>query len=253
MRREALLTTIAALAFLAAVAVLTDAPQPLRAVAGILLVLVLPGAALAAAVTHRQPWPAELLMLVTASSIAVVVLGGLLLDRLPDGLTTDSWALALAYATVVVVILAALRRPGRALLTLRLRPRPLPRPVGRQIALLATAAALAAAAVGIARAGEASARRETPVVQLWMLQAPGGQTTTLRIGVDARYAGTSLYRLEIRAGGGAPTVWQVPIDGRTEWRAIVEIPNGARQRVDALLFAEDAPGTVVRRVRQWVG
>ena len=84
-----------------------------------------------------------------------------------------------------------------------------------------------------------------------MLQTRGADATTLRIGVDAENARATVYRLEVRSGDGAPTVWQVPVDGPTQWRAIVEVPRGAPQR-DALLFPENEPETAVRRVRQWV-
>lgn len=252
MRREARLVAAAGAAFVCAVAVLVDAPQPLRAIAGALLVLILPGIAIVAAVTRRRPWPAEHAVLVIASSMAAVILGGLALDRLPGGLQEESWALYLAYATVLVVIVAAVRRPPGRRLASRLRQRAVPRPTSRQVALLVTAALLAAVAVGIAHASEDAATRRTPIVQLWMLQSRGADATTLRIGVDAENARATVYRLEVRSGDGAPTVWQVPVDGPTQWRAIVEIPRGAPQRVDALLFPESEPETAVRRVRQWV-
>jgi hypothetical protein len=239
-------------AFVCAVAVLADAPKPLRAISGLLLVLVLPGVAVVGAVTRRRPWAAEHLVLVAGSSIASVILGGLLLDRLPDGLTTDAWALALAYGTVLIVIVAALRRPARSR-TPRLRPRHVARPTGRQVALFVAAVGIAAIAVGIAKASQDDAVRKTVVVQLWMLKAGRTKaTTTLRIGVDAQQVPTAVYRLEVRAGTGSPTVWQVPVEGPTQWRAVVDIPRGSPQAVDVVLFAEEQPGTALRRVRQWV-
>lgn len=251
MRREAQLLVAALAAFLAAVLVLAG-PQPLRALGGLVLVLVLPGAALVAALTRRRPWAAEHLLLAVASSVAACVLGGLLLDRLPAGLTTATWALALAYATVATVALGALR-PRRPLASAPLRPRRLARPTGRQLGLLAAAVALAAVAVGIARASEEDTVRRTPVLQLWMLRSSSSPaSTTLRIGVDAHHVAAAVYRLEVRSQGAPPTVWQVPVEGPTQWRAIVEVPHGALRAVDAILVADDQPGTVLRRARQWV-
>jgi len=241
----------AAVAFAAAVVVLAEPSQPFRGLAALLLVAVLPGLALTAVLTKRAPWPAERLVVVLASSLAVVIGGGLLLDRLPGGLSEGSWIVLLAYTTVAVVGIGALR-PGRGYVTRRLRRSAVPRPTTRQAVLLLAAAGLAATAVGIAKAAAEDARGAQPVVQLWMLQERGPVTTRLSIGVDAIHAPEGLYRLEVRAGDGAPTAWQVPIDGPTNWRAIVELPRGERQRVDARLYAETGPGDAVRHVRQWV-
>lgn len=252
MRREGRLVLTALLALVAAAIVLAGAPQPARAIAGLALTLVLPGAAVVGLVTRRRPWPAELTVLSVASSLSLLVVGGLLLDRL-GGLDRGTWTVGLACGVAAAAIVALLLPQPRRIVRTRLRPRRLPAPPTRQLTLLALAASVAAVAVGLADASQQDASRGTPLLALWTVKdvTPKG-ATQLRIGVDARAAGTHFYRLELRATGESPTVFQVPVRDAAQWRLIVDVPPGGRRRVDALLYDDSKVERVLRRTSVWV-
>jgi hypothetical protein len=139
---ELLLPPLAAVSGTAVV--LLSSGSPVRLAAGVALVLLLPGAALARAVLPHRERAAELVVVALAASIIVVMLAALGLDVMGVPLEPAAWG------SVLVIITAV----GSAVRVLReVRPEPgafrLPRPrpadalmIGASLALLAGAVVL---------------------------------------------------------------------------------------------------------------
>jgi hypothetical protein len=108
LRRADLLAGLLLAACVAAVLVL-PAGSPPRVAAGLLLLLALPGAALARLALPTQRGVPERLLVTLASGLAAVVLLALVLDLLGLELGRTSWAVALGVLALVALVLS---RPG---------------------------------------------------------------------------------------------------------------------------------------------
>ena len=206
---------------------------------GLPLALALPGyALLAAGAPDGSLGPAERLGLSVGASIAVCVLGGLLLDATPWGLRGESWALLLGGVTLAACAIAAARRQRNATIQLAapVRVRPL------DAALFGLAAVIAGAALLVAMRG-ASATSDTGFTQLWMLPADN----RVRIGIQSMETAPVSYDLELLAGERVARRWSsIELRPGELWEARESLPAG--RPVEARLYRHDAPGAVYRRV-----
>ncbi len=252
MPRKAAFAALAVGTLVAMLLVLAGAPQPLRVVAGLALVFVLPGAAIVAVFASRSAWPAEKALLAVCTSLASAVVGGVALDHTTTGLTRGSWAAYTAYVTGLLFVVGAFLRRVERVGPRTLRGRAVPLPSPRQAVVMAAALGLAAVAIAIAKRSTQDATRAVPVVQLWMTHADTKTTRRLQIGIDTVNAPAATYRIEIRTGNERPLSWPVEVAGASKWRGRIEVPLGTRQRVDAYLFRTDRAGAAIRHVRQWI-
>jgi Protein of unknown function (DUF1616) len=246
MRRD-LDLAVTALAALACAA-WTGVPG-LRIATGLLLVLVLPGYALSTLLVPGGPdraggpgrpggpggpvlWRA---MWTAGLSLAVAVLGGLLLNLIPAGLTRLSWTLSSTGVTVLVAMASAWRRRrSRSELphASRLPRLPcLPRwtPVTRLVACYALAAgAIAAGAVGLAVAS-AGWQHSPGFAQLWLVPsrgvATGGQAT---LGVRSGYAAAQTFHVVLRNGAKAISTWDFSLGTGQSWQRTITAAAGER-------------------------
>jgi len=244
------LFTVATAACAAAVAAIAPGvPTALRAPLGVALVLVLPGYAVMAAA-----WPSpgrsrsDRVVLTLGSSIALAILGGLLLNFTSWGLERKSWAALLAAVTLVAAGVAVAQReragPPARLLSSRWSAGPL--------LVLALAALIAVAAVGISRQGALRAQSGERFTQLWMLPSPGKQA--LQIGLANREGAAERYRLVVRAAGRPlATFGEVDVAAGDRWEQRVQLPAALppHTRVQADLYRADRPGMVYRHVTFW--
>jgi len=207
-----------------AAAALVAGPRPVAVPAGLLLALVLPGAAATAALfPGRAVSRVERLVLVPALSLAVLVVGGLGLYLCGVTLTRWPWV-ALTAGTTVVAAAATTRRP----------PGPTPRVRWRLLLPLALAAALLGTAGWVS---VASARRQsaaTPVTALSMVYAGTG-TDTRPVTVSVRGSGD--YRLRITGPDDYLTALTFTVEG--SWTKTVRVP--ATGRVTAQLYQGGEP------------
>jgi hypothetical protein len=141
MRRTDLLAGGLLLAGCVAAVLVLPAGSPPRVAAGLVLVLALPGAALARLALPTQRGVPERLLVALASGLATVVLLALLLDGLGLELARTSWAVALAVVALAALVLA---RPGGAPVG-----RPRWRPDAYDTALLTLAALVLAGALAL--------------------------------------------------------------------------------------------------------
>jgi uncharacterized membrane protein len=214
----------------AVVAAVPGIPGAARIPAAVLLLLILPGFALAsAAFAHRRLDPVERVLLTVALSLAAAVLVALCLDVTPWGLDRSSWAVALAGVTVASALVAAVRASERAVLAVRRRS---VRPNRAQTAALACGAVLLAGAFWLATK-PLPVPGATGYTALWLVPA-AGSTDVVRVGVRSGELEPSTYRLSLRVGARVVRGWKLRLAPSGAWEARVALPTGAG-RVVAIL------------------
>lgn len=213
-----LLAGAAALAVLGAVVVAFVPSSFVRVVFAFPLLFVLPGFGLAAALfpSSRLDW-ARRLVLQLGLSLAVAILGGLLLDLTPFGLRRSSWAVLLALVTCAAVAVAIRRRPGRTAATLRV-----PRIRFAEAALFGLALALVAGTLVFARTPLA-ARNVRGYTALSMLPGRGVKSQVLRVQISSSELRPLKYRLELYAGRRLVDVRRVALVPGQRWHTIVNL------------------------------
>lgn len=201
---------LALLGVVCAVLVLVlDAGQPVRAVAGVPLVLALPGTALSFCLwPHGRVNGAERTALSAGLSLALAALTTLALHAVGIALGTSSWAIALGGESLVAGLVATARAPGAT------PPHP-----GRRFRLLPVVLAVLAAGLvggaGVVTGISASDQRDSVhFSQLWALHGPAG---TLRLGVRNLEGSTQRYVVRAQRDGVGLRVWRdvVLSDGAT--------------------------------------
>ncbi len=221
-RGRATLTAVAALALLCGLATAIAPDGPPRIIAGILLVLLLPGYALtAAAIPGRPPSWAELIVCTLGCSLVCSILCALVLDVLPGKMGRTEWALALALIVLAAVAAALVRDRGGAPTAIPVAPRTRVRrtPAARTllqgaIGFLALATALAA--VLLARH---AADRAEPFTELGAVP------------LSSRPGSPILVQLESHERGPRSFVLTVTGDGRPRLREGLRLAPGDERRL----------------------
>jgi hypothetical protein len=245
-----LVVTVALALIGALVALLPGVPGALRIPLVSPLVLVLPGYALTRALfVERTPAALELMLLCVGLSLACAVLGGLVLNALPGGLTTLDWAVLLCAITVVgcaATLIQRARAPelsigGFARTSMWSGP-----PLGLRAGGLFVGAALAVvAAVWVART-PVPAIPEQGYTILWMLPAtdsPDG----VRLGVRNFEPSPVQYQLRVVSGDQVLQEFSINLQPVEEWQAEVTLASLGDAPVEADLYRADSPDTIYRR------
>lgn len=249
MRRYADLLLAAGTAIGAAgIIVALDAGDALRVAAALPLVLVVPGyAVLSALLPGRGLEPSAKLAVSFGLSIAVAILGGLLLDVTSVGFGTQTWAIFLAGVTVTACLASALLRPQG-----HREARDAPR--RRRFSVLAftsfgAAVLIGAAAVAISRESAQERDREFRFTELSLLPSPEGDGYVAE--VTNRERTRQRYTLRIFAGGqqvlGSTTNLGLD-EGETRRIEVADPLVGGAERLEARLSLATAPTAIYRRV-----
>jgi hypothetical protein len=199
------------------VAALAGSGTPLRPLGAIVLVLVVPGMAFALAARQTLE-TTEVVLWVALSSIAVVILVGLLLDLIPGGLSERNWLVALDL--VALVSIASLRwgpalprrRPAAGMVKAALAPG----------AVVVAAVAIAAVAVVVGVHGARTADRSHSFVQLWAV--PSGR----QLEIGARGAATpssARYRIVLFRNGARLRQYAFRLPSGRDWRRHLTLPS----------------------------
>jgi hypothetical protein len=247
------LAVVAAGALVCAALVLLVPVEALKVVGAVPLCLVLPGYAICAAGFARLPADRWLLLLLTlAMSLVTLILGALILDRVPGDISRTTWTVLLVVVVLGGCAVAGFRRPARGGDPGRPRLRP-----GVGIAEVALVGA-ACAAVFITTA---ELRRPLPApnvvgyTQVWMLPAGGTREPEVTIGVKSGEIRTRAYRLDLEVGNVGTVLrrrFVLRPGTSVRLRARPQTRSGASPTsVTALLYRLDRPG-VYRRVRTWI-
>jgi hypothetical protein len=223
-------------------AIVFSAPTVVRAVAGVPLALFLPGYAVTAAVfaRHRLDW-VTVLVLSFAFSFVVVILGGLLLNALPPGLTESSWAALMVLATIGAAGVAAARVERDVAPP---RKRALPHLTRVEMGLLGLTIMLISAAAVLARTPlpAAGVRGYTTLSIVPRASSAG----TVTFGVQSSEKRRTAYRLKVLENAHRVRVDRhLTLAPGQRWSLPISVDRSAR-RLDAQLFRG---GKVYRRVR----
>lgn len=215
------------------------------------LALIMPGYAIASAAFARHPleWP-RFAVLCVALSLAVLALGGLLLNYLPGGIRGSSWALLLVLVAIGASTVAARRRGGQpaAIEWPRIQISPLELGlVGGGLAALAAALVLASAPL--------PADDALGFAELWIVPVPGTERSEAAIGVKSQEQEADEFDLRIRIGGQRVVRRSFSLHPGDERVVRVGSPPrraGAPVTVVATLLRHEAPADVYRRVKGWL-
>jgi len=217
------------LAAVCALVAVGPAADPLRLPGGILLALLLPGLEGGRALVPDQVGPIRRLVLSLALGLAVDVLGGVLLNFTPGGLSTATWASLLGTLAVVASATAWWRH--------RHRPRPdlptITRP-SRQMALVAIGATLMALAVAAGVVG-GRAPAGPGYTQLWTLPSSSGGASAAEIGVHSVEPATDHFSVVVRASSRTLARYAFELAPGRTWTRRLDLPQ-SRARIEILLY-----------------
>ena len=212
------------------------------------LVFVLPGYTLIEALFYQKMLKGtHRIVLSLGLSLALAILGGLLLNMLPIGLQAQSWAIFLGLVTTVFSLVAAYFRRGTQVTgTRRLR-------LGFGIPAYLIALALIMAILSVLYAAIGVEQQPHPgFTQLWMLPvAPTGTSSAVRLGVRSFEDTTVTYRITITMNGQVVRAWSsVSLQPEQTWNQVVQLPTSGTHSlyIEAQLYRLDHPQTVYRNV-----
>lgn len=181
-------------------------------------------------------------------SLSIAILGGLILNILPWGLQSISWALFLGSLTVAFSLLAAYLRRGKPIYKVQL-PRQHFTIFGSALFGLATIVIILAV---LYSANGAAQQRYPGFTQVWMLPVTeNGGSCAARLGVHSFESTSVTYRIVVTMNGAEVSTWtSVTLEPQGEWDRLVPIiPKAVGDAyVEALLYRLDKPETVYREV-----
>jgi hypothetical protein len=206
---------------------------------GPLLVLVLPGYAIFAAISRQSRVAAsERLLFSLGLSFICAALGAIVLNLTPQGAVPFAWLALLSAVTATGLIVALLRRPSDE------SEPSAPLTVERLPALLFVGAFIVVVAAGVASRAGAEGDPSAPVTQLWMVPTASGHA--LEVGMMSSEGGR--YRLEIWRGTTKYQEWSlITLAPGQLWRQLLPTPAGAGP-VEARLLSPSPEGRRLRVV-----
>lgn len=228
--------------------------NPLRVALSLLLVLVLPGYALTAALFRDgRLGRSETTLMSVGLSLSTVIVSGLALNLTPGGLRQQGWAIALSGVTVVAAAIGATRRGDRSGTT----PRPpvsWPRITRVQAALFGLAGVILLAAFHVAIYGARQDADETTFTQLWLLAAEDRPTPSVTVGVRNEEGADQVYALVVTLEGKLLASWpELGLAEDETWETTLALPagRGVDSPVRVELFRAEAPDVVYRYAVLW--
>jgi uncharacterized membrane protein len=233
-----LLAAVAA-AVAAATIILAGAPTPLRVVAGLPLLLVLPGYALGLAIVVAGSIGRIERVLVTVSlSLCTTILLTVLINLGPWRLSTTTWALGVSAATVVAAMVAAARGPAEEVHTLSW-----PNLRSRDILILAIAIVVVAASAALAWHPLPPPSTVRGYSELSLVRHGEG----VRVDVGSFELRPRRYRLELFADEALVQFWtDIRLSAGQRWTRRVTL---AGSDLEAILYRTDRPHSPYRAVR----
>jgi len=225
------LVLVIAIAVVGMVLLLTDVTGGITgAIVAGLLVLVLPGYAITAALFDGGAWGfVERLTLTMGLSLAISALAGFLLNWMPWGIQGRSWAVLLGSITIIIGGVALVRRShnlessdwiirGLAIQTY----------IGltiRQGAMISLALLIIAGATIVNRAGALQLQREARFTQLWMVRDNDAEKHVVHLGIRNLEGEQTKYRLQLVAQGRVVQEWpSIEIQPGESWKILQDLP-----------------------------
>jgi uncharacterized membrane protein len=221
---------VAVALILVGVAVALD-PVVAREIALALAIIVIPGAVVSRSLFHGSAlgW-ADIALLTLSFGIAILTLGGLLLNLLPGGLTFPAWVVYVVGVTVAGIAVLGIQRRARTAEIVRQRlmahavpARPRSRIRSKDVVLIAVALGVGSLALGIA--GVAAVTEPTPAFsELWLVPNADG-SRNVEVGVRSSEHATRRNVVELRSGPTLVGRWDFRLDPGATWRMSVPIAS----------------------------
>ena len=213
------------------------------------LVFVLPGYTLTEAMFHKRALEAShRLLLSLGLSLAIDILGGLILNMLPAGLQARSWAVLLGLLTAVFSLLVGYLRRGTQLYgaqSARLRF------TIYEFILFGLATTVAILSVQYSAISLAQ-QPHSGFTQLWMLPSVQVEKScAVRLGVRSFEVTSVKYRVTMTINGTLAKTWSpVVLAPQDEWDQLVPLTSGTTDNmyVEVQLYRSDKPEIVYREV-----
>lgn len=247
------LTLIASLALVAVCIIVLDIHYGgLHVVAALVLVFVLPGYALCAALFPSSTLgSAERLGFTLGLSLSVTVAGGFVLHWTPSGLAGHSWAILLGSVTLIAAAIGwwHQRTDPEATITRRSW-----HPSFREHVLFVLAALIFGTALGLAHVS-AAYQPTPPFTQLWLLPGVDQQSRTVQLGLRNEEAVPTTYMVKLLGDQRAIQEWStIRLEPGGVWEVTVDLPTDIQSgvAVEGLVFRSDTPTTVYRRAMLWL-
>jgi hypothetical protein len=209
-------------AIVATVLVLLRVPV-LEVAAGLALALVLPGHALVGALGRGRRWSrVEWIVLTPAFSLAVLVLGGMVLNAAHASLDTPAWALLSGGVTLAALFVPAGRRP-------RFNPR---------LATPLVLASLILVLAGWISLRSAAEQRDAVAVTSLSMRPVGGE---VRLDVQTQNASAATYRLVVSGPDGFRATFAPPVGPDGRWDHDLAVPADGRVTADLYRAGDATP------------
>jgi uncharacterized membrane protein len=225
---------------------------PLNIGLGLSLALIFSGyAVVAAAFSRGAIGVPERVTLSVGLSIAISIVGGLLLNLTPWGIQRASWGILLGTITLVANLVAFVRRWRSGALR---QSHTFVKITRRQALSLATAVLIAGFALAISVMG-AKEQHVSNFTQLWITPANKAGEELVRIGISNQEQLTRNYRLQVTAQDNVVRVWPViELAPGQKWEDTASLPpTGVLGTVEAELYLADDLATAYRTVALWRG
>ena len=232
---------------------------PIGVLIGLLLVFLAPGYIISMALFPQSNWSAmERVILTLGISLAISVLGGIILYAINVSLSPEHWAFYYGGFILIFGIIAIIRRsktyPARRKTDrapeshTHLRPRPW------QMALFGLSALIFIGAMILAQT-VAKYYPNTEIVQLWMLPAENTSSPSVQLGIKVNESAPAEYSLWLQRGGYIVQTWpHITVTPGEQWETTVEVnPNMAGTGpLEPYLYRYDQPTMPYRRVLLWL-
>ncbi|HEY4025498.1 MAG TPA: DUF1616 domain-containing protein, partial [Candidatus Dormibacteraeota bacterium] len=236
------------LVLLAVIVSVTGIGGPLpRLLAGVPLVLVVPGHALVALAWRGDPLGlAERALLDLGLSLSLAALSGLALNWTPWGMGGVQPPLLLGlFSLAAIAVVARRERGGSWAATADAWRRSLP-PHRIHVRLAGAAAALLVAAVAFS-AWSAAEDHGPGFTQVWLVPRTAGR---LDLGLRNDQPRADTYRLRLTAGGGTVREWSaVRLQPGQRWFATAALPAGTAAGAELAVYRAEQPRRVYRSLR----
>lgn len=232
---------------------------PLGFLIGLLLVFVVPGYVISMAMFPESNWSAmERTSLTIGMSLAVSVLGGIVLYAMKIPLLPETWALFYSSIILVIGIIAILRRskeyPARRKTDRAPESHAHLVPRLWQMGLFGLAALIFLSAIMLAQ-NAAAHYPDTEIVQLWLLPAENSSSPSVRLGALVSESAPTEYSLWLERGGYTVQTWpRLTLKPGERWETVIQVdPNMAGNGpLEAFLYRYDEPSIPYRHVILWM-
>ena len=196
---------------------------PVRLIASLLLIAFLPGYALFSILFRRDALElTDLMAFVISFSLGISILGGILLNLTPFGLSAEGWRLWLAGFTIVALMISLFRVEAKAdeFAGTHRRPHNLST---SQIMIFAAAIVLFGMSIAIAYEGDRNRPKEE-FAQSWLFFQDEAQGAVV-MGLNNLETQTNNYRIVLLASGTTVHEWEVTLEAQESWQVNYLVPR----------------------------